>query len=240
MRRAILMLAALALLLAAGNVRAGMVGMFTLKVHEEGGPADVTLPIPNGPQVEIPLPAAFTDYAGSTITLFSSFPGTAGKGLISMTPDLVSNVTAAPHGSLTLTLLQTGFSTPGGSNSTLYDVESDFTLEHVVIESVVGPLSASPLVSVTSTINTTSLPTQDRVSPGTNKESTLVTVPDGSFLLTFTLQFSPPPSSAVTTTSSVTLTATPAVPEPASITLLGIGSISLLGYCWRRRKQVVA
>jgi hypothetical protein len=29
-------------------------------------------------------------------------------------------------------------------------------------------------------------------------------------------------------------------PEPASITLLGIGSLSLLGYGWRRRKQVAA
>jgi hypothetical protein len=30
------------------------------------------------------------------------------------------------------------------------------------------------------------------------------------------------------------------VPEPSSIVLLGLGSLSLLGYSWRRRKQVVA
>jgi hypothetical protein len=31
-----------------------------------------------------------------------------------------------------------------------------------------------------------------------------------------------------------------AVPEPTSLTLLGIGAVSLLGYGWRRRKTVVA
>jgi hypothetical protein len=31
-----------------------------------------------------------------------------------------------------------------------------------------------------------------------------------------------------------------ATPEPSTLTLLGIGSLSLLGYGWRRRKQVVA
>jgi hypothetical protein len=31
-----------------------------------------------------------------------------------------------------------------------------------------------------------------------------------------------------------------AVPEPVSLSLLGIGSLSLLGYGWRRRKQAVA
>lgn len=29
-----------------------------------------------------------------------------------------------------------------------------------------------------------------------------------------------------------------AVPEPASLTLLGLGALGLLGYVWRRRQQV--
>src|SRR5262249_43660286 len=33
---------------------------------------------------------------------------------------------------------------------------------------------------------------------------------------------------------------TTAVPEPSTLTLLSLGSLSLLGYGWRRRKQVAA
>jgi hypothetical protein len=41
-------------------------------------------------------------------------------------------------------------------------------------------------------------------------------------------------------TSQGTFTATLGTPEPASLTLLGLGGAALLGYGWRRRKRAVA
>jgi hypothetical protein len=48
------------------------------------------------------------------------------------------------------------------------------------------------------------------------------------------------PVSGVTFDSGLTFGPATAVPEPASLALLGIGSLGLLGYGWRRRKQVAA
>jgi hypothetical protein len=64
------------------------------------------------------------------------------------------------------------------------------------------------------------------VSAGDRIDFVVGVGPDGSFVSD--------------TTGLGAVIASPSVPEPATLTLLGFGTVGLLGYGWRRRKQPVA
>jgi hypothetical protein len=66
-------------------------------------------------------------------------------------------------------------------------------------------------------------------------EVPFATAATGLFALEFGVLTSPGTDQAFVDNLSVT--STTAVPEPSTLTLLSLGSLSLLGYGWRRRKQ---
>ena len=85
------------------------------------------------------------------------------------------------------------------------------------------------------------------VGLGSNEIQSLTSLPSGPFT-----DFSDPSgttynttggSITVTSASNVTFTSAPAdapTPEPSSLSLLGIGTVALIGYGWRRRKLAAA
>jgi hypothetical protein len=72
------------------------------------------------------------------------------------------------------------------------------------------------------------------------QESFIVTATSTSTALTFQSRYVGPGTSFGTFLDDVSVTSNTAAPEPSTLTLLGLGSLGLLGYGWRRRKQAAA
>jgi hypothetical protein len=221
---AVLGLAALALLLAASNARAGLL---QITFHETGF-SDVTIidnmtgdlnPALN--QILALVPANFTDYSGSIIAS-SNNPGLATLGSLGLNPNITAQVAGASP--LVITAMQTGFTLPGTPGST---VKFTSTL------AVSGLTSGS--VGQLGSIDMTSTPPQSLSAPGTNSQS-LFYVRGATYSLT--------EQSTITLTGvgdstnySVTDSVAATVPAPPSVIPLITGALGLLGYGWRKRRQ---
>jgi hypothetical protein len=184
----------------------------------------------------------------TTLSGTSNNPGVPLGGFVSLSGNVSLHAGGPGDGTpLTITLTEDGFTIPSGGAglslvtsatanyndfSPLLSTQSDY--------SVFTDNSNPPVTGTTLDLPPT--------GSGTNTQSGEVTNPLGSFVTPYTLEnvltFSLVGASSTALgsdqflgTTSVVPAAPLSVPEPASLTLLTTGALSLLGYGWRRRRQ---
>jgi hypothetical protein len=177
--------------------------------------------------------------SGSFTTQSGTTPFTTAQVTLSGTGDTANIVGGGPGSlfnvNLTTTVTVAGIG-PGGSNVTATFTDGTNVAVHQM-SSVAGFDDATSRSNIAFTSNslfatyglTTSIAPPVSGSLTDNPTNHMYNTTQGT--LTFT-------SFGSTSTFGATLV-TPA-PEPSTLTLLGLGSLGLLGYGWRRRKQATA
>jgi hypothetical protein len=159
------------------------------------------------------------------LSILASASNSASPGppaMISLGGIFISNNTSSKR-TLTFNEQSTGFTLPTGSLQAITE----------------GNMIASSSVTATYKTQVNGANVDGGLSlPGGNSP---VITPIGPLSAGYTvggvLAISLPASTGVT---DVSTSSTIATPEPSSITLLGLGAVSLVGYCWRRRKVTIA
>jgi hypothetical protein len=223
------MLAALALMLGGvGQARAGLIPLPTT--------LDQLLPVGNFTQVS-PVPYTFANFGYSTSPVGSP-PASTGIQVTAFQNGAENGITAnggfsAAAGSIVDYAITYTVTAPSGLNITDALLSGSFdthtgTGSASVVESIIFANGTStsldistPPGSASSTIRffgVNSITVEEDILTNGGSNGVTVSIVNNGF-----------------STPGFT-----SVPEPSTLTLLGIGSLSLLGYGWRRRKQVLA
>jgi hypothetical protein len=193
--------------------------------------------------------AGFGAYRFDSLGGSSNNPGTTTPGVganISTTGKIFVGHGTGEGTPITILLTEGGFSAPAFAPGTLLQNQTTANVDVAISKSSQAD---------TSTFSDSSFPPVT-VSPGTStltaSGTATTTAPVPTFVTPFTLENkltvsltlgSTLPGTHTTLTGTTSVVPAPlatGVPEPASLTLLGIGAAGLLGYGWRRRKQAVA
>jgi hypothetical protein len=183
----------------------------------------------------------FTSLGGS-----SNFPGSGTMGQLILNGTVNGGGVGGPRSALTITETEAGFAQP---TSPLGGTLMSSSSASFFAQPAGDGQAVQSLFNTTPTPLYTVLSTGTADNPGTNTGPQSVGV-GPPLLAPYTLEnvlsfgVSTPGLDARgndTFGVTATLTATPtAVPEPASLTLLSLGAVGLLGYGWRRRKRATA
>jgi hypothetical protein len=224
MKRMLLLLAVVALLLGGvGQARAGTITLYNNLSATSGGADFVAANPPSNPNNVAQGPLADSFSTGASAVNLSDV-----KLLLGLFPN------GTTTGSITVTLNSDSSTSPGAVLTTIGTI-NDSSLSSTL--GVVDLATSFSLAANTRYWIELSTSNNSSAQWSWSNDTSGVGVANEFF---FNEHGAAPNSNGPYQMEVTAQTATTGVPEPSTLTLLGIGSLSLLGYGWRRRKQVAA